>query len=54
MARNRCGTVRQVPHRDGWWCVFSRSYASTTLTNCRFFGPLRSNFKNQSFLANKV
>ncbi len=24
MARNRCGTVRQVPHRDGWWCVFRK------------------------------
>ncbi len=24
MARNRCGTIRQIPHREGWWCVFRK------------------------------
>ncbi len=24
MARNRCGTVRQIPHRDNWWRVFRK------------------------------
>ncbi len=24
MARNRCGTVRQVPRRKGFWCVFRK------------------------------
>ena len=24
MARNRCGTIREIPHRDGWWCVFRK------------------------------
>ncbi len=24
MARNRCGTIRRIPNRDGWWCVFRK------------------------------
>ena len=34
----------------------ARSYrqASTTLTNCLFFGPFFSNFTCPSFLANRV